>query len=93
MVRTYKRKGGHGGSRLGSGLPTAYWEKQGGRKEAAIDKGVKEAMRPIHARLREVEKRTIRKRPAAILRRPAACVMKRPAGYAVAYRGPAAAMP
>ena len=61
--------------------------------EAAIEKRVKEAMRPIHARLREVEKRTIRKRPAAILKRPAACVMKRPAGYAVAYRGPAAAMP
>ena len=44
MVRKglYKRKGGHGGSRLGSGLPTAYWEKQGGRKEAAIDKGKRE---------------------------------------------------
>jgi len=45
MVRNglYKRRGGHGGSRLGSGLPTAYWENQGGRKEAAIAKRKRES--------------------------------------------------
>ena len=32
-----------GGSRLGSGLPTAYWENQGGRKEAAIAKRKRES--------------------------------------------------
>ena len=38
MVRNYKRKGGHGGSRLGAGLKAGYWEEQGGRAAAAIAK-------------------------------------------------------
>ena len=38
MVREYKRKGGHGGSRLGAGLQPGHWEHQGGRKAAAQTK-------------------------------------------------------
>jgi len=38
MVRKYKRKGGHGGSRLGAGLQPGHWEHQGGRKAAAQTK-------------------------------------------------------
>ena len=38
MVRNYVRKGGHGGSRPGAGLPPRYWDDQGGRTSAAAKK-------------------------------------------------------
>ncbi len=38
MVRNYVKKGGHGGSRAGAGLPAGYWEGQGGRASAAAKK-------------------------------------------------------
>ena len=31
MVRTYIRKGGHGGDRSKAGLPAGYWQEKGGR--------------------------------------------------------------
>ena len=35
MVRTYIRKGGHGGDRCKAGLPAGYWQEKGGRAAAA----------------------------------------------------------
>ena len=35
MVRTYFRKGGHGGDRSKAGLPACYWHEKGGRAAAA----------------------------------------------------------
>ena len=35
MVRTYIRKGGHGGDRSKAGLPAGYWQEKGGRAAAA----------------------------------------------------------
>ena len=29
MVRTYLRKGGHGGDRSKAGLPAGYWQEKG----------------------------------------------------------------
>ena len=34
MVRTYIRKGGHGGDRSKAGLPAGYWQEKGGRAAA-----------------------------------------------------------
>jgi hypothetical protein len=38
MVRTYIRKGGHGGDRSKAGLPAGYWQEKGGRAAAAAAK-------------------------------------------------------
>ena len=38
MVRTYEKKGGHGGARSGAGNKLGHWEAQGGRAAAAIAK-------------------------------------------------------
>ena len=38
MVKNYVKKGGHGGSRPGAGLPPRFWEDQGGRASAAAKK-------------------------------------------------------
>ena len=38
MVRTYIRKGGHGGDRSKVGLPAGYWKEKGGRAAAAAAK-------------------------------------------------------
>ena len=35
MVRTYIRKGGHGGDRSKAGLPAGYWQEKDGRAAAA----------------------------------------------------------
>ena len=35
MVRTYIRKGGHGGDRSKAGLPAGYLQEKGGRAAAA----------------------------------------------------------
>ena len=35
MVRTYIRKGGHGGDRSKAGLPACYWQEKGGRAAGA----------------------------------------------------------
>ena len=35
MLRTYIRKGGHGGDRSKAGLPAGYWQEKGGRAAAA----------------------------------------------------------
>ena len=35
MVRTYIRKGGHGGDRSKAGLPAGYWQEKGDRAAAA----------------------------------------------------------
>ena len=35
MVRTYFRKGGHGGDRSKAGLPAGYWQEKGCRAAAA----------------------------------------------------------
>ena len=35
MVRTYIRKGGHGGDRSKADLPAGYWQEKGGRAAAA----------------------------------------------------------
>ena len=35
MVRTYVRKGGHGGDRSKAGLPACYWQEKGGRAAGA----------------------------------------------------------
>ena len=32
MVRTYIRKGGHGGDRSKAGLPAGYWQEKGTQK-------------------------------------------------------------
>ena len=38
MVRTYIRKGGHGGDRSKVDLPAGYWQETGGRAAAAAAK-------------------------------------------------------
>ena len=43
MVRTYFRKGGHGGDRSKAGLPACYWEEKGGRAAAAAAKAAAKA--------------------------------------------------
>ncbi len=43
MVRTYIRKGGHGGDRSKAGLPTGYWQEKGGRAAAAAAKAAAKA--------------------------------------------------
>jgi hypothetical protein len=42
MVRTYIRKGGHGGDRSKAGLPAGYWQEKGGRAAAAAAKAVQQ---------------------------------------------------
>ena len=43
MVRTYQRRGGHGGARSGAGNKPGHWEGQGGRVAAAIAKAERSA--------------------------------------------------
>ena len=43
MVRTYIRKGGHGGDRSKVGLPAGYWQETGGRAAAAAAKAAAKA--------------------------------------------------
>ena len=43
MVRTYIRKGGHGGERCKAGLPAGYWQEKGGRAAAAAAKAAAKA--------------------------------------------------
>jgi hypothetical protein len=43
MVRTYIRKGGHGGDRIKAGLPASYWQEKGGRAAAAAAKAAAKA--------------------------------------------------
>ena len=43
MVRTYIRKGGHGGDRCKAGLPAGYWQEKGGRAAAAAAKAAAKA--------------------------------------------------
>ena len=43
MVRTYIRKGGHGGDRSKAGLPAGYWQEKGGRAAAAAAAAAKAA--------------------------------------------------
>jgi|EP00900_Chrysochromulina_parva_P005803 hypothetical protein len=43
MVRTYIRKGGHGGDRSKGGLPAGYWQEKGGRAAAAAAKAAAKA--------------------------------------------------
>ena len=43
MVRTYIRKGGHGGDRSKAGLPACYWQEKGGRAAAAAAKAAAKA--------------------------------------------------
>ena len=43
MVRTYIRKGGHGGDRSKAGLPAGYWQEKGGRAAAAAAKAAAKA--------------------------------------------------
>ena len=43
MVRTYIRKGGHGGDRSKVGLPAGYWKEKGGRAAAAAAKAAAKA--------------------------------------------------
>ena len=43
MVRTYIRKGGHGGDRSKTGLPAGYWQEKGGRAAAAAAKAAAKA--------------------------------------------------
>ena len=43
MVRTYIRKGGHGGDRSKAGLPAGYWQDKGGRAAAAAAKAAAKA--------------------------------------------------
>ena len=38
MVRTYIRKGGHGGDSSKAGLPAGYWQEKSGRDAAAAAK-------------------------------------------------------
>jgi len=38
MVRTYIRKGGHGGDSSKAGLPAGYWQEKSGRAAAAAAK-------------------------------------------------------
>jgi len=53
MVRTYIRKGGHGGDSSKAGLPAGYWQEKSGRAAAAAAKA-KELLE---------EKRQQRRRP------------------------------
>ncbi len=43
MVRTYIRKGGHGGDRSKAGLPACYWQEKGGHAAAAAAKAAAKA--------------------------------------------------
>ena len=43
MVRTYIRKGGHGGDRSKAGMPAGYWQDKGGRAAAATAKAAAKA--------------------------------------------------
>ena len=43
MVRTYIRKGGHGGDRSKAGLPAGYWQEKSGRAAAAAAMAVAKA--------------------------------------------------
>ena len=43
MVRTYIRKGGHGGDRSKAGLPAGYSQEKGGRAAAAAAKAAAKA--------------------------------------------------
>ena len=43
MVRTYIRKGGHGGDRSKAGLPAGYWQEKGCRAAAAAAKAAAKA--------------------------------------------------
>ncbi len=43
MVRTYIRKGGHGGDRSKAGMPACYWQEKGGRAAAAAAKAAAKA--------------------------------------------------
>ena len=43
MVRTYIRKGGHGGDRSKASLPAGYWQEKGGRAAAAAAKAAAKA--------------------------------------------------
>jgi hypothetical protein len=43
MVRTYVRKGGHGGDRSKAGLPACCWQEKGGRAAAAAAKAAAKA--------------------------------------------------
>jgi hypothetical protein len=43
MVRTYIRKGGHGGDRNKADLPACYWQEKGGRAAAAAAKAAAKA--------------------------------------------------
>ena len=43
MVRTYIRKGGHGGDRSKTGLPAGYWQEKGGRAAVAAAKAAAKA--------------------------------------------------
>ena len=51
MVRTYVKKGGHGGRRTGAGLAAGHWDQQGGRAAAAESKAA-------HERAEKEKKRT-----------------------------------
>ena len=43
MVRTYIRKGGHGGDRSKARLPACDWQEKGGRAAAAAAKAAAKA--------------------------------------------------
>jgi len=43
MVRTYIRKGGHGGDSSKAGLPAGYWQEKSGRAAAAAEKAAAKA--------------------------------------------------
>ena len=43
MVRTYIRKGDHGGDRSKAGLPAGYWQEKGCRAAAAAAKAAAKA--------------------------------------------------
>ena len=44
MVRTYIRKGGHGGDRSKACLPAGYWQDKGGRAAAMAAAKAKELL-------------------------------------------------
>ena len=58
MVRTYIRKGGHGGDRSKAGLPACYWQEKGGRAAAAAAKAAAKAKESL-------EEEAARRRPPA----------------------------
>ena len=58
MVRTYIRKGGHGGDRSKAGLPAGYWQEKGGRAAAAAAKAAAKAKESL-------EEEAARRRPPA----------------------------